>query len=86
MTHVPSRVVTHHGNLLVLCPQDGATPTYIAAQHGHTDCIEVLARRGADVNKATKVRVCARMCVLCECVCVCESSARRYNTLLATAT
>jgi len=57
MTHVPSR-----RQPAVLCPQDGATPTYIAAQHGHTDCIEVLARRGADVNKATTVRVCVRAC------------------------
>ncbi len=31
---------------------NGATPTYIAAQDGHSQCIKVLRRLGADVNKA----------------------------------
>ena len=36
--------------------QDGATPIVIAAQKGHVECIEALARHGADVNKATQVQ------------------------------
>ena len=37
--------------------QGGVTPTYVAAQNGHVACIEVLARHGADVNKAMRVSV-----------------------------
>jgi len=37
--------------------QDGATPMFVAAQNGHKDCIEVLARLGGDVNKAKTVSV-----------------------------
>jgi len=33
--------------------QDGTTPIFIAAENGHKECIEVLARVGCDVNKAT---------------------------------
>jgi len=39
------------------CVQDGATPIHIAAFQGHKECVEVLARSGADVNKATTVSV-----------------------------
>ena len=37
--------------------QDGATPTFTAAQEGHVECIEVLARHGADVDQAIPVSV-----------------------------
>ncbi len=33
---------------------DGTTPTFIAAAKGHSQCIKVLRRLGADVNKANK--------------------------------
>ena len=36
--------------------QDGETPTYVAARDGHVECIDALARHGADVNKAKRVR------------------------------
>jgi len=39
------------------CVQDGATPIHVAAQEDHKECIEVLARSGADVSKATTVSV-----------------------------
>jgi len=52
------------GILLVLCPQDGATPT--SARHGHTGCIEIAGtvrcRREQGDHGAS---VCARVCVLC---------------------
>ena len=35
--------------------QDGETPTYVAASNGHVECIEMLARHGADVNEADEV-------------------------------
>ena len=35
--------------------QNGATPTYIAAQEGHMECIDALVRHGADVNQAKQV-------------------------------
>ena len=50
--------------------QEGATPTFIAAQHGHAGCIEALARLGADVNQAKTVRASVWLCV-CGCVYVC---------------
>ena len=37
--------------------QNGATPTYTAAQTGAAECIDVLARHGADVDKANAVSV-----------------------------
>ena len=36
--------------------QRGWTPTYLAAQNGHVECIDALVRHGADVNKADEVR------------------------------
>ena len=64
----PQRVVTaRHAK------QDGTTPTHVAARGGHEECIETLARHGADVNAAGRVRalsvhVCwmAVSCALCE--------------------
>jgi hypothetical protein len=32
---------------------EGRTPTYIAAKDGHTDCLSLLIKAGADVNQAT---------------------------------
>jgi len=39
------------------CVQDGVTAIHIAAENGHKECIEVLARSGGDVNKTIAVRV-----------------------------
>jgi len=51
--------------------QDGATPVFIAAQNGHKECIEVLARLGGDVNKA--VAKCTwRGAVCCGCTSGCQ--------------
>ena len=37
--------------------QDGASPVYAASLGGHTDVVDVLAKAGADINKArTTVR------------------------------
>ena len=35
--------------------QDGATPLYIASQHGHTDVVDTLIRAGVSVNQACMV-------------------------------
>ena len=35
--------------------QDGATPAYICCQEGQKDCLELLIKHKADLNKATKV-------------------------------
>ena len=34
---------------------DGGTPLYLAAQDGHTECVRLLLKYGADVNALTKV-------------------------------
>ena len=39
------------------CCQHGATPTFIAARKGHVECVDALARHGADGNKADIVSV-----------------------------
>jgi len=39
------------------CVQIGFTPLFIAAQQARTECIEVLASLGGDVNKANTVSV-----------------------------
>ena len=38
------------------CVQNGATPIYIAAQHGHKECIDVLLAAGADKDAAVSLR------------------------------
>jgi len=35
------------------CAEDGASPLFLAAQEGHSDCIELLLQHGADANLAT---------------------------------
>jgi len=39
------------------CVQDVAPPIFVAAFHGHQECIAVLAGLGGDVNKAKNVSV-----------------------------
>ena len=34
---------------------DGGTPLYLAAQDGHTECVRLLLKYGADVNALTNV-------------------------------
>ena len=51
------------------CAQDGATPMYIAARHGHAECIEALGRLRADVNKAATVCACVRVRVRVRALC-----------------
>ena len=36
--------------------QDGATPLFIASQHGHSNVVNILIKNGAGVNMAKKVR------------------------------
>jgi len=35
------------------CAEDGASPLFLAAQEGHTDCIRLLLQHSADANLAT---------------------------------
>jgi len=44
-----------------LCDQDGATPTYIAAQNDHVEALELLCKHGADVNKANQASSYSRL-------------------------
>ena len=46
--------------------QDGYSPLYVASQEGHTDVIDILLRKGADVNQTTTDEVCATI-NLCVC-------------------
>ena len=34
---------------------DGGTPLYLAAQDGHTECVRLLLKYGADVNALTNI-------------------------------
>ena len=45
--------------------QDGLSPLYAASQNGHTDVVDILLRKGADVNQTTTDDVCAtiNLCV-----------------------
>ena len=36
--------------------QDGTTPLFIAAQHGHTDTVHYLVQNGADINRPEEVK------------------------------
>lgn len=38
--------------------QDGFTPLVAASERGHKDIVQMLLDKGADVNKAEKVRDC----------------------------
>ena len=66
--------------------QDGYSPLCVASQEGHTDVVDILLRKGADVNQTTTNEVCAtiNLCVsqfllctrlsphtVCVHVCVC---------------
>ena len=33
--------------------QNGYSPLYVASQEGHTDVVDILLRKGADVNQTT---------------------------------
>ena len=44
----------------ILTVQDGATPLFIASQHGHTDVVDVLIKAKANVNQPMKVNTCER--------------------------
>ena len=46
--------------------QDGYSPLCVASQNGHTDVVDILLRKGADVNQATTEEVCATI-NLCVC-------------------
>lgn len=41
-------------NVLNVCAADGASPLYLAAQEGHSDCVQLLIDNGASANLATK--------------------------------
>ena len=45
--------------------QKGCSPLYVASQEGHTDVVDILLRKGADVNQTTTNEVCAtiNLCV-----------------------
>ena len=43
-------------HVIIPLTQDGATPLFIASQHGHSDVVNTLIRTGAGVNMAKKVR------------------------------
>ena len=47
--------------------QNGFSPLYVASQEGHTDVVDILLRKGADVNQTTTDEVCAtynkRLCL-----------------------
>ena len=47
--------------LSLLYDQDGATPTYIAAQNGHVEALELLCKHGADVNKSKQASAQSRL-------------------------
>ena len=38
------------GRLANCAAEDGATPLFLAAQEGHTDCLRLLLQHGADAN------------------------------------
>ena len=40
-------------DLVNLPMDDGGTPLYLAAQDGHTECVRLLLKYGADVNALT---------------------------------
>ena len=40
-------------HFVLLTPQGGFTPVYVASQEGHTEVVDVLVRAGADVHQAT---------------------------------
>ena len=45
--------------------QDGLSPLYVASHEGHTDVVDILLRKGADVNQTTTDEVCTtiNLCV-----------------------
>ena len=45
--------------------QNGFSPLYFASQNGHTDVVDILLRKGADVNQITTNEVCAYSKPLC---------------------
>ena len=45
--------------------QNGFSPLYFASQNGHTDVVDILLRKGADVNQTTTNEVCAYNKPLC---------------------
>ena len=46
--------------------QKGFSPLYVASQEGHTDVVDILLRKGADVNQTATDEVCATI-NLCVC-------------------
>jgi hypothetical protein len=50
--HTMGRDELTHAGVSVVWPQDGSTPAYIAAEEGHSNCIEALVAAKADLNIA----------------------------------
>jgi len=36
-----------------ICPNEGVSPLFVAAQEGHVDCVKLLLQHRADANLAT---------------------------------
>ena len=50
----------------------GSSPLMLAAQHGHTEMVQLLLQEGADVKLLNKVcSICVCHAQVCVCVCVC---------------
>ena len=49
----------------IISIQGGYSPLYVASQEGHTDVVDILLMKGADVNQTTTTEVCAtiNLCV-----------------------
>lgn len=41
----------------IVCPQNGFTPLYMAAQENHIDVVKYLLENGANQSTATEVRL-----------------------------
>lgn len=44
-------------SFFVVCPQNGFTPLYMAAQENHIDVVKYLLENGANQSTATEVRL-----------------------------
>ncbi len=52
---VVSQLIDSKAHVDVQIPGAGSTALYLATDEGHTECVRVLLKNGADVNIADKV-------------------------------